>query len=112
MSDEGVLEKAHSAVKKMVEKYAKAAVEHPGTGADTAQQITLLTETFRKFVNRSYSYIETPLSDHVGVRSCPAYLENDLGINYHLEACISVRYIYMHTAAWSLAKCHFAKDVI
>lgn len=48
MSDEGVLEKAHSAVKKMVEKYAKAALEHPGSGAETAEQITLLTKTFKK----------------------------------------------------------------
>ena len=56
MSDEGVLEKAHSAVKEMVEKYAKAAVEHPGSGADTAEQITLLTKTFKKFVKTILIY--------------------------------------------------------
>lgn len=56
MSDEGVLEKAHSAVKKMVEKYAKAALEHPGSGAETAEQITLLTKTFKKFVKAIFIY--------------------------------------------------------
>ena len=54
MSDEGVLEKAHSSVKRMVEKYAKAAMEHPGAGGDVAQQITRLTETFKKFVYSCY----------------------------------------------------------
>lgn len=58
MSDEGVLEKAHSAVKKMAEKYAKAALNHPGSEVDTAQQINLLTETFKKFVNIPFQYIK------------------------------------------------------
>lgn len=65
MSDEGVLEKAHSSVKKMVEKYAKAAMKHADTGGDIAQQITRLTETFKKFVYSCYEYIGTPQSGHM-----------------------------------------------
>lgn len=58
MSDEGVLEKAHSSVKKMVEKYAKAAMKHADTGGDIAQQITRLTETFKKADSNANEVLE------------------------------------------------------
>lgn len=56
MSDEGVLEKAHSAVKMMADKYVKAALKHSGSEVETTQQINLLTKTFKKFVNISFIY--------------------------------------------------------
>lgn len=70
MSDEGVLEKAHSAVKKMAEKYAKAALNHPGSEVDTAQQINLLTETFKKADSNANGVLElNELSSWITVKT-------------------------------------------
>ncbi|KAG7153852.1 45 kDa calcium-binding protein-like [Homarus americanus] len=48
LSGEGVFAKHRAAVKKEAEKYAQAALKAPAADMETAQQISLLKETFKK----------------------------------------------------------------
>ncbi|KAK8743276.1 hypothetical protein OTU49_001345 [Cherax quadricarinatus] len=57
LSAEGVFAKHHAVVKKEAEKYAKAALKD-STGLETAQQISLLTETFKKADSNTDGFLE------------------------------------------------------
>lgn len=59
LSAEGVVSKHREHMRKEAEKYARAAMKEPSAGLEMAEQIRILTETYKKFVS-TYNNKKSP----------------------------------------------------